>query len=118
PDANGVEGRRCSIQAMDDDHDVAILRLEGAAAPALEVDTAEPPRGRTCGIMGFPIGMQLGLVPAVHKGVVAASVPVVLPLPKGTRMTPDLAEKLAKPYRLYQLDMLSFPGNSGSPLFD
>jgi S1-C subfamily serine protease len=60
----------------------------------------------------------LGLVPAVHRGVVAAVVPAVLPLPRGAKLTPELAEAIRRPYHLYQLDLTSFPGNSGSPLFD
>ena len=39
-------------------------------------------------------------------------------LPKGTKMTPELAAAIKKPYNLFQLDMVAFPGNSGSPLFE
>jgi serine protease Do len=118
PDSTPVDGRKASVWGEDSFHDVALLKLEGAPAPALELALEhEPAQGQAVGVMGYPIGMALGLVPAVHKGVVAAVVPAVLPLPKGAKLTPQLAEAIKQPYNLYQLDMVVYPGNSGSPLF-
>ena len=114
-----VDGKEAKVLLEDTYHDVALLRFEGQAgmpvklAPADDVD-----QGLSVGIIGYPTGTRLGLVPAVHKGVVSASVPAVLPLPTGVKMTPELQEALKNPYNLYQLDMIAFPGNSGSPLFD
>lgn len=113
-----IEGRRATVLAEDRFHDLALLRLEGPPAPVLDLDGDEPRQGQTVGMMGYPMGLQLGLVPAVHRGVVAAVVPAVLPLPKGAKLTPELAEAIRRPYQLYQLDMIAFPGNSGSPLFE
>lgn len=119
PDGAPVAGRVATVIAEDSFHDVALLRFDGPAAPAIPVDPAlEAPQGQEIGVLGYPIGTALGLVPATHKGVVAAVVPAVLPLPKGVKLTPEIAEAIRRPYNLYQLDLVIYPGNSGSPLFD
>ncbi len=118
PDSRPVEGRKATVIAEDGFHDVALLHFAGPPGRALTLSATEPPAGRTIGVMGYPIGTALGLVPAVHKGVVSAVVPAVLPLPRGVPLTPQLAEAIRNPYNLYQLDMVVYPGNSGSPLFD
>lgn len=119
PDGAPVAGRVATVIAEDSFHDVALLRFDGLPAPAIPIDpTVEAPQGQEIGVLGYPIGTALGLVPATHKGVVAAVVPAVLPLPKGVKLTPELAEAIRRPYNLYQLDLVIYPGNSGSPLFD
>ncbi|MCE9589515.1 MAG: serine protease [Planctomycetes bacterium] len=118
PDGAATDGRRATVVAEDRFHDVALLKIEGPAAPALELSEQTPAQGQSVGILGYPIGLMLGLVPATHRGVVAAVVPSVLPLPTGAKLTPELAEAIKRPYNLYQLDMVVFPGNSGSPMFD
>jgi S1-C subfamily serine protease len=119
PNQERVEGWAAVVLAEDAFHDVALLRFQGpAASPLTLTPEVEPRQGQGVGIIGYPIGMRLGVVPAVHRGVVAAVVPAVLPLPKGAKLTPQLAEALRRPYNLYQLDLVVFPGNSGSPLLD
>lgn len=125
PDGAATSGRKGKVVQIDRFHDVALIRFEGPVAPNVNLappptadKNSDPPQGSSVGILGYPIGTRLGLVPAVHSGVVSAVVPAVLPLPKGTKMTPELAAAIKKPYNLYQLDMVAFPGNSGSPLFN
>lgn len=119
PDSLPTEGRNATLIAADEKHDVAILRFDGPKADPLEMNLRlDIEQGMTVGVVGYPIGTALGLVPAAHRGVVAAVVPAVLPLPAGAKMTPQLAEARRNPYMLYQLDLTVFPGNSGSPLFD
>jgi serine protease Do len=118
PDAGPLDGRKATVVAEDSFHDLALLKFEGPPAPAVTFAGGEPMQGQCVGILGYPIGTALGLVPAAHKGVVAAVVPSVLPLPKGAKMTPELAEAIQRPYNLYQLDLVVFPGNSGSPVFE
>lgn len=113
-----IEGRSANVQTEDRFHDVALLNFDGRAEAPLTLSEQPPLQGRAVGVVGYPIGTILGLVPAAHKGVVAAVVPAVLPLPKGAQLTPELAMAIRNPYNLYQLDMVIFPGNSGSPLFD
>lgn len=119
PDGQPVDGRNARVMAHDRFHDLSVLRFDGPQTPPLALDLdREPLQGQSVGIMGYPIGMILGLVPAAHRGVVAAVVPAVLPLPRGAKLTPQLAEAIRRPYNLYQLDLVVFPGHSGSPLFD
>lgn len=119
PDGGPVDGRAVVLVGEDRVHDVALLRFDGAPARALELDSTNAGKqGQGVGVMGYPIGLRLGLVPAVHRGVVSAVVPAVLPLPTGVKLTPELTEALRNPYNLYQLDLVVFPGNSGSPMFD
>jgi len=112
-------GRPAKLIGQDKFHDVAILRFAGPSIKPLTLDMkGRPAQGQTVGIIGYPIGMHLGVVPAAHKGVIAAIVPAVRPLPKGTKLTPELAKTIQHPYQFYQLDLVVYPGNSGSPLFD
>jgi len=117
-----IRGRPATVLAEDTFHDVALLRIEGPAANALSlklpIGEDQPRQGQAVAVMGYPVGLLLGLVPAVHRGVISAVVPAVLPLPRGAKMTPQLAAAIRKPYNLYQLDLVVFPGNSGSPLID
>ena len=120
PDAKrDIDGREAKVLIEDVYHDVALIQFVGRPVQAVKLALPDDPdQGTTVGILGYPIGTRLGLVPAVHRGVVAAVVPAVLPLPVGVKLTPELQEALKNPYNLYQLDMVAFPGNSGSPLFD
>lgn len=117
-----IRGRSATVIAEDAFHDVAILAIEGPPARPLSLKLAigedTPRQGQGVAVIGYPIGLRLGLVPAVHRGVISAVVPAVLPLPKGAVMTPQLAAAIRQPYNLYQLDLVVFPGNSGSPLID
>lgn len=119
PDSPDIQGRTATIVARDDLHDLAILRFTGLPVEPLRTDDlGDPPQGAAVGMLGYPIAAKLGVTPAVHRGVIAAVVPAVQPLPRGVKMTPTLIHALRNPYKLYQLDMAAFPGNSGSPIFD
>lgn len=119
PDTTSVEGISGTLVASDAHHDVALIKPDRPILPALELEMSRTPnQGETVGVVGYPIGMALGVVPTVHKGVISAVVPAVLPLPSGVKLTPELAAAIRRPYKLYQLDMVVYPGNSGSPLLD
>jgi serine protease Do len=119
PDTTSIQGISARLVAMDSHHDVAMLHAAYPVGASLELEMSRLPlQGESVGVIGYPIGMALGVVPTVHKGVVSAVVPAVLPLPRGARLTPELAEAIRRPYQLYQLDMVVYPGNSGSPLID
>jgi len=118
PNGGPDEARVARVLAQDRAHDLALLEFEGPPMQPVRLDRREPRQGQTVGVLGFPIGMKLGAVPAAHRGVVSAVVPAVLPLPAGQRMTRELAAAIERPYNLYQLDLLVFPGHSGSPVYD
>jgi len=118
PDDDQVQGRVAQVVASDKMHDLALLRFEGPPAPAMTLQAAEPMQGQAIGVLGYPMGMALGATPTVHKGVVAVVVDAVRPLPAGARMQPMLERILREPFKIYQLDLVVFPGHSGSPIFD
>lgn len=121
PGDTTVAGRPAKVLKEDRLHDVAVVRFDGPPMRPLTLRSTRlphPPQGLAVGIIGYPVGLKLGLVPAVHGGRLAAVVPAVLPLPKGAKLKPQLVEAIDNPYQVYQLDIVAMPGNSGSPLFD
>ncbi|HTS52679.1 MAG TPA: S1C family serine protease, partial [Burkholderiales bacterium] len=68
---------------------------------------------------GFPIGAVLGLIPATHRGMVAALTPIAIPTGNSRELEARAIKRLStSPYPVIQLDGTAYPGNSGSPLYD
>ena len=77
------------------------------------------PVGSDVALIGYPLGTGLGLVVAVHRGVVAAITLSHLPTPSSAALTPKAVQAgRGRVIDLLQLDLTAYPGNSGSPLFD
>lgn len=116
----GVVFRRAHVAALDREHDLAHLRLEGPPMPALRL--AEPDKaveGQELAFTGFPLGMTLGLFPATHRALLAAITPVVTPsLNSGKLDARAITQLQRSSFSIYQLDATAYPGNSGSPVFD
>ena len=120
--ASGQTGvvRRAERVASDKEHDLAVLRIEGAALPALELAPNDGVReGQSIAFTGFPIGNALGLSPVTHRGIVSAITPIGIPLANARDLNPALIRRLSgERFEIYQLDATAYPGNSGSPVFD
>lgn len=112
--------RAATVQAIDAEHDLALLRLSGTPLPALQLgDAAEVREGQTMAFTGFPLGTLLGLHHVTHRATVSALTPVVIPSANAQRLDPKRLAQLQKaPYTVFQLDATAYPGSSGSPLFD
>ncbi|MGK5065197.1 S1 family peptidase [Janthinobacterium sp. LB3P112] len=112
--------RPAKVQALDTEHDLALLRLEGAPLPALALgDAATVREGQAMAFTGFPLGTLLGLRHVTHRATVSSLTPVVLPSENAQRLDVRRLAQLQKaPYTVFQLDATAFPGSSGSPLFD
>ncbi len=109
------------LLARDKERDLAVLRLEGAAAlPPLSLEDGEEVReGQSVAFTGFPIGGALGLFHVTHRGIISAITPIGIPQARGRELSATLIRRLANdPFSVYQLDATAYPGNSGSPLFD
>jgi S1-C subfamily serine protease len=106
--------------AIDQEHDLALLRIEGPKlAPLALGDSSRVREGQTYLLTGFPIGAVLGLIPATHRAMVAAITPIAIPTGNARELEPRTIKRLAtSPYPVMQLDGTAYPGNSGSPLYD
>jgi S1-C subfamily serine protease len=111
--------RRASLHRLDDQHDVAILKIGGEPLPALTVGGRGPVReGEALAFTGFPIGQILGFVPVTHRGMVSALTPIVQPAMRGMQLNPTVIRQLRDPFTVIQIDGTAYPGNSGGPLYD
>lgn len=115
-----VEFRAATVVARDPVHDLAHLRIEGAALPALALGgPADVSEGQLLAFTGFPLGMVLGLHPATHRASLAAITPIVLPSFSAGKLDSRMVARLGAPtFPIYQLDATAYPGNSGSPVYD
>ncbi|MDO8033119.1 serine protease [Janthinobacterium sp. SUN128] len=112
--------RPAKVQALDTEHDLALLRLAGAPLPALALgDAATVREGQAMAFTGFPLGTLLGLHHVTHRATVSSLTPVVMPSENAQRLDVRRLAQLQKaPYTVFQLDATAYPGSSGSPLFD
>lgn len=105
--------------ARDEDHDLAILKIEGQALPALSLANNDFRReGSAIAFTGFPIGAVLGLYPVTHQGIIAAITPTIIPVDDARQISIAMLKRLRDPYLVYQLDATAYPGNSGSAMYD
>jgi serine protease Do len=117
---DAAQFRPAKVQALDIEHDLALLRLAGAPLPALALGEAATVReGQAMAFTGFPLGTLLGLHHVTHRATVSSLTPVVMPSENAQRLdTRRLAQLQKAPYTVFQLDATAYPGSSGSPLFD
>ena len=107
-------------QASDPDHDLLVLRFEGQPLPALKLADSNAVReGQDIAFTGFPLGATLGVVAATNRGIVSAITPVGQPAVSASQLDARSVRRLASgTYAVFQIDAVSYPGNSGSPLYD
>lgn len=112
--------RRATVHATDRDHDLALLKIEGPALPAMNLAPEGSVReGQSIGLMGFPIGGTFGYSPVTHRGIVASITRVALPAANAQQLDPRAVARLrAGNFEVLQLDATAYPGNSGGPVFD
>ncbi|WP_339722161.1 serine protease [uncultured Paraglaciecola sp.] len=108
---------KAEIIAKDVDHDLAILKLSTTLTPVKLAASNYVADGTEVLLTGFPIGAVLGLYPATHRGIVAATTPDVIPTAHSSRLSIKMLDRLEKKFMIYQLDITAYPGNSGSPLY-
>lgn len=119
PGSGRVMVRPVFKEAVDRDHDLAVLRFEGPPMPALRLgDSSTVLEGQDIALTGFPLGGTIGIVPVTHRGIVSAVTPVGQPLPSARQLEAQTVHRLAMGgYSVFQLDAVCYPGNSGSPVF-
>ena len=117
---NQSQTRKAVLLELDTVHDLALLRFEGPALPALALRSTETAReGQTVMFMGFPIGGALGFSAVTHRGMISSITPVALPTPTARQLDAKTVGRLREgSFDIFQLDATAYPGNSGGPLFD
>ena len=114
-----AKARSVKVMRIDREHDLALLEFDGPALPAMKLAGAEWLReGVDVAFTGFPIGMVLGVFPITHKGIIASITPIVIPAQSSRQLTAAQIKRLRNPLKVYQLDAIAYPGNSGSPVYD
>ena len=109
---------KVEIIARDREHDLAILKLPSPLTPLTLSSPSYVEDGTEVLLTGFPIGAVLGLYPATHRGIIAATTPDVIPAQHSSQLSMNILDRLDKKFMIYQLDIIAYPGNSGSPLYD
>jgi len=100
-------------------YDLAILKLSGAALPAMTLANEQfRSDGSYVAFTGFPIGAVLGLYPVTHRGIIASTTPTVVPAQTAGQISLKMLKRMRNPYLVYQLDATAYPGNSGSAMYD
>jgi len=116
----GRELRLATVERVDPVHDLALLRLDGAPLPALELAPPSTVReGMDVLLAGYPIGGVLGYSMVTHRGMLSSITSIALPSPTAHQLSERAVKQLREgPFQVYQLDATAYPGNSGGPLVD
>jgi serine protease Do len=110
--------RLAEVVAEDQEHDLALLRIQGDPLPALTLGNANSVReGEMMVFTGFPIGAVLGLFPVTHRGIVSSITPVARTADNAADLTPAQLRRMRNTFDVFQLDAIAYPGNSGSPVY-
>jgi len=118
-EGNRPEPREAVVVMRDELHDLALLRIKGKPLAAVTIgDSSKVREGERYALTGFPIGMVLGQYPVTHVGIVSGKPPIVTPAPSSRQLTAEQIKRNRHPFKVFQLDAIAYPGNSGSPLYD
>lgn len=86
------------LRATDEDHDLALLSVEGRSLPALEIGDSQRVReGEQYAFTGYPIGMILGLYPVTHRSIIAAISPNAIPAIASNQLNVNMLKRLQTP---------------------
>ncbi len=120
-DGTDIEIFRAEVIRTDRSDDLAVIRINhDTPLPALKLAAGKRmEEGASVALIGYPIGSALGLIPAVHRGTVAALAPMAVPKLDSTQVDARTIRRMRGEAEgiIYQLDAVAYPGNSGSPLF-
>lgn len=118
--SEGPVFRPAVIVAVDEEHDLARLKISGTPLPVMELgDISKATEGQAIAFTGFPLGAALGFHHATHRGIISSITPVTRPATNSQKLDPKVVAQLRRsPYSVFQLDATAFPGNSGSPVYN
>lgn len=113
--------RETALVSTDVSRDLALLKFDGPAVPALRLadSDARAQEGAAIALIGFPLGGVLGFKHVTHRGIVAAKTDIFSPAPGAGSLQERAVSQLRKGvFEVLQLDAIAYPGNSGGPVFD
>lgn len=115
-----MQARVLRLLFRDNEHDLAVLRLNGPALPPLTLKSSDSVReGDSVALTGFPIGGVLGFTPVTHRGIVSSITPIAPPSGNASQLKDKSILRLRSgSFAIFQLDATAYPGNSGGPLYD
>lgn len=117
PRGTKVEFRPAQVIVQEASRDIAVLRFDGPPLPPLEVgDSTQVREGTEVIVTGFPIGSVIGLFASTSRAIIAAITPIALPADSARELSTERIRALRDPFDVFQLDMISYPGHSGSPV--
>lgn len=118
-EGESTQFRPVEVEATDPAHDVALLKFSGTPLPVLQLgDSDSVQEGWVLYFTGYPIGSILGLYPASIRAGISSITPIVRPAPNARYLDARTLRREEDPFKIFQLDGISYPGNSGSPLYD
>ncbi len=119
PGENRKKLRLATVIKQDKVHDVALLKFSDSALKPLSLgDDATVKEGQEFLMSGFPIGSALGYHVVTHKAMVSAITPAVQPVNNIKQLNARLIKRMLTEFKVFQLDAIAYPGNSGSPVYD
>lgn len=111
--------RLATLVEQDREHDVALLKFSDSPLTPLALgDDSAVKEGQEFLMSGFPIGSVLGYQVVTHKSMVSAITPAVQPVSHTKQLNARLLKRMVTKYKVFQLDAIAYPGNSGSPVYD
>jgi S1-C subfamily serine protease len=110
--------RLATLVVQEKAHDVAILKFSDTPLPALRLGNSSGVKeGQEYLITGFPIGSVLGYHAVTHRSMISAITPVAQPVDNAKQLNPRLIKRMLTEFKVFQLDAIAYPGNSGSPVY-
>ena len=113
-----ISVRPARLVATDRAHDLALLKIEGDPLPALKLgDSTRAREGWQLYFTGYPIGSVLGFKPSTYRAGLAAVIPIFTPVKNASQLTARTLKQALHPFKVFELDAIAYPGNSGSPVW-
>lgn len=118
--SDNLEMRPATIVKSTPNRDLAVLKINGPALPALRLaGSSYAAEGSAVAFIGFPIGGALGYSPVAHRGIISSVTTIAPPQPTARQLNEQAIKRLRDgSFDIYQLDAIAYPGNSGGPLLN
>jgi serine protease Do len=116
-----LESRAGSRLASDLEHDIAVLKFEGAPLTPLKLASADTKvrEGQAVAFSGFPLIGALGAFPSTNRAIISAIAPIAIPSAAASQLGNAQIKRLAMgSFDVFQLDAIGYAGNSGSPVYN